>query len=176
MRSVKRILKAMLGEQVVTDEVLLTVMAEVESILNSRPLTKLSLDPRDEEPLTPNHLLLLRVSKALPPGVFGITDSYGRRRWKQSQYMADQFWHRWLKEYLPVLQLRQKWTLPHRNFKVGDLVLVVNENGPRCQWPLGRVLEVYPDTEGLVRQVDVKVGDKIFKRPIVKLCLLEGAL
>lgn len=52
----------------------------------------------------------------------------------------------------------------------------MNENGPRCQWPLGRVLEVYPDKEGLVRQVENKVGDKIFKRPIVKLCLLESAL
>lgn len=69
----------MLGEQGVSDEVLLTVMAEVGSILNSRPLTKLSLDPRDEEPLTPNHLLLLRANKSLPPGVFGITHSYGRR-------------------------------------------------------------------------------------------------
>ncbi|XP_038069844.1 uncharacterized protein LOC119739081 [Patiria miniata] len=54
MLSVRKILKNLLQEQVVCDEVLLTLIAEVEAILNARPLTQLSLDPRDEEPLTPD--------------------------------------------------------------------------------------------------------------------------
>lgn len=158
IRLVRRIMKAMLGEQVVTDKLLLAVMDEVESILNSRPITKLSLDPHDEE-LTLNHILLLRLNTSNSPGVFSVAGSYGRRRWKQAQYMADQFWFRWLK-----LQLGHKWNLPYRNFKVGYLVLVVSENAPCC-----------PDKEGMVRQVEVKVCDNILERPIVKLCLLEGA-
>ncbi|PIK44593.1 hypothetical protein BSL78_18553 [Apostichopus japonicus] len=56
IRSVRRILRGVLRQQTVTDEVLTTVLAEVESILNSRPLTDFSSDPKDEEPLTPNHL------------------------------------------------------------------------------------------------------------------------
>lgn len=59
IRSVRQILKALLKEQIVCDEVLSTVMAEATNILNDRPLTRNSSDPRDEEPLTPNHLLQL---------------------------------------------------------------------------------------------------------------------
>ena len=47
-----------------------TFRAEVEAIMNARPLTSLSLDPRDGEPLTPNHLLLMRGTSDIPPGVF----------------------------------------------------------------------------------------------------------
>ena len=177
IRSVRKILKNLLGEQVVSDEVLLTFMAEVEAILNARPLTRLSLDPRDSEPLTPNHLLLMRSTSDIPPGVFVKEDLYGRRRWRQTQFLllADQFWKRWRREYLPLLQVRQKWNQPQRNFEVKDLVLVVDDTAPRGHWPLGLVTAVYPDQDGRVRQVEVKVGEKHFRRPIVKLCLLEAS-
>ena len=55
IRSVRKILNHILREQVVSDEVLTTVMSEAANILNSRPLTTVSDDPRDEHPLTPNH-------------------------------------------------------------------------------------------------------------------------
>ena len=173
IRSIRKILKGLLGEQVVTDEVLLTFLAEVEAILNARPLTRLSLDPRDKEPLTPNHLLLMKGVPAASPGVFNKKDCYGRRRWRQTQYLADQFWKRWLREYLPLLQTRQKWSQPQRNFKVDDLVLVVDDTLPRGQWSMGLVTAVYPDQDGKVRQVEIKVGSRFLRRPIVKLCLLE---
>lgn len=92
IRSVRRILKRLLGELIVSQEVLTTVLEEVESILNARPLTQLSMDPADEAPLTPNHLVLMRNSPNVPPGVFSKTDIYGRRRWRQSQYLAEKFW------------------------------------------------------------------------------------
>ncbi|XP_038062578.1 uncharacterized protein LOC119733069 [Patiria miniata] len=92
IRSVSKILRYLLKEQVVSDEVLLTLMAEVGAILNARPLTPLSFDPGDVEPLTPNHLLLLRANPSLPPGLFQKEDAYSRRRWRQAQFLADQFW------------------------------------------------------------------------------------
>ena len=79
--------------------------------MNGRPITKISDDPKDFSALTPNHLLLLRESENVPPGIFTQDDLY-RRRWKQIQYMANQFWTRWLSEYLPILQERQKWFRP----------------------------------------------------------------
>ena len=103
----------------------LTFMAEVEAILNARPLTRLSLDPRDSEPLTPNHLLLMRSTSDIPPGVFVKEDLYGWRRWRQTQFLADQFWKRWRREYLPLLQVRQKWNQPQRNFEANPFNPIV---------------------------------------------------
>lgn len=71
LRSARRILSALLREQTADDEGLTTLMCEVESILNSRPITTVVDDPRDLEPLTPNHLLLLKAEPPLPPGLFG---------------------------------------------------------------------------------------------------------
>ncbi|XP_071491771.1 uncharacterized protein [Diadema antillarum] len=174
VRSIRKILGSLLGQQTVNDEVLSTVLVEVEGILNSRPLTQLSMDPQDNEPLTPNHLLLMRQSPSLSPGKFDKDDCYGRRRWKQVQYLASVFWRRWQAEYLPLLQGRQKWLTPRRNLAINDLVLVGDDHAPRGQWPLGKVVEVYPGKDGLVRQVEIKVGSRFLKRPISKLCLLEA--
>jgi len=112
IRSIRKILRALLGQQLVSDETLQTLMSEVEGILNGRPLTPVSSNPKDLDPLTPNHLLLLRANPNLPPGVFSKKEMYSKRRWHQVQYIADVFWRRWLKEYLPTLQERAKWTKP----------------------------------------------------------------
>ena len=68
----------------------------------------MSNEPYDLEPLTPNHLLLLKPNGLLPPGVFDKRDLYFRKQWRQVQYLANVFWSRWIKEYLPTLQHRQK--------------------------------------------------------------------
>ncbi|XP_013888252.1 uncharacterized protein LOC106535729 [Austrofundulus limnaeus] len=173
IRSVRSILMNLTRQQTLDDEGLMTFFCIVEKIVNGRPLTKLSEDPRDGQPLTPNDLLLLRPECTLPPGHFVKQDLY-RRRWRQVQYLADVFWSRWVKEYLPDLQQRQKWYHPSRNYKVGDLVLILHESTPRSQWPLGLVTDVNIGTDGLVRSVQVKTLTGTYTRPIHKLCLLEG--
>ena len=85
IRSVRQILKAILKEQLVSDEVLSTVMAEAVSILNSRPLTRNSDSALDEQPLTPNHLLHLPPCPDLPPGMFDKNDLSCRSAWRQAQ-------------------------------------------------------------------------------------------
>ena len=150
IRSIRKILKALLEQQLVTDEMLQTLMAEVAGILNSRPLTPVSSDPKDLEPLTPNHLLLLRSNPSLPVGSFGKEDSYSKRRWRQVQYISDIFWKRWLKEYLPTLQERAKWMKPRRSLEIGDLVLIADENVHRGKWPLGKVVDVFRGKDGYV--------------------------
>ena len=107
--SIRTALKAVLGESLVDEEVLMTVFTEVESVLNSRPLCAVSDDPNDYEPITPNYLLLQRPFPTLPPGSFVKEDIYARKKWRQTQILADHFWKRWLKEYIPALQERQKW-------------------------------------------------------------------
>jgi len=112
---------------------------------------------------------------SLPPGVFSKSDIYTRRRWRQVQYMADIFWKRWLKEYLPQLQERQKWQRTRRNFLPGDVVLIVDDSAPRNSWLMGRVVNIVPDKGGLVRSVHIKTKTNYLERPITKLCLLQEA-
>ncbi|KAJ8366529.1 hypothetical protein AAFF_G00350830, partial [Aldrovandia affinis] len=104
IRSVRKILNTTVKEQPLDEEGLHTLLCEAEAIINSRPITKASSDLNDLEALTPNHLVLLKVKPELPPGVFNKDDQYANRRWRQVQYLADVFWKRWCKEYLPQLK------------------------------------------------------------------------
>jgi len=175
IRSVRKVIGALVKKQMMDDEGLATLMCEVEAIINARPLTKVSDDPRDMNALTPNHLLIMKANQSFPPGVFNKSDQYSQRRWRQVQYMAELFWKRWVKEYLPILQVRQKWNKEKRNIAEGDIVLVVEQNIPRGEWPLGRVIGVHCGRDGLVRSARVKTMRSTLTRPINKLCFLEAA-
>ena len=172
IRSVRKILAVLLKEQTLTDETLLTLMCEVESTINSRPITVVSEDPNDMEPLTPNHLLLMRGPSTPVVNEVDQRDTY-RKRWKQVQYLGALFWRRWINEYLPALQQRNKWMDPKLNLKVNDIVIVTDETMPRNVWPVGRILAVFPGNDGLVRSVRVKTAASTLTRPVSKLCLLE---
>ena len=71
-----------------SDNVLVTLVVEVESILNSRLFTPVTIEPEANVPLTPNHLLLLCKSPNLPPGTFSNEENYSTRRWRQIQYLS----------------------------------------------------------------------------------------
>jgi hypothetical protein len=174
IRTARKILNSLLRQQVVDDDGLNTLMCEVESIMNGRPITKVSDDQNDIEALTPNHLLMFQAGKSkLPIGVFYQDDQY-QRRWRHIQYLADVFWRRWIKEYLPMLQERHKWNNPSRNFCIGDIVLLVDTTVPRNAWPIGKVVQVYPGRDQLVRRVQVRAKSGLYDRPIDKLILLDG--
>jgi hypothetical protein len=172
IRTIRKVLGVLLNGARLTDEILETLFCEVECIVNSRPITKVSDDARDISALTPNHLLLLREGPVAPAGVFESVSMY-RRRWKYIQYLADQFWRKWLKEYIPELQRRQKWFDVKTNVKIGDLVLIVDENTPRNLWPLGIVDEVKFGRDSLVRSVRVRTRSTVLVRPVTKIVLLE---
>lgn len=174
IRTVRKVLSALLKQQTLTDESLCTLMCLVEATINGRPLTVVSDDSRDPEPITPNHLLLLRENNVFPSDVIGKNDQYSRRRWRQVQYLADVFWRRWTREYLPALQQRGKWSAPVNNLATGDVVLIV-EDLPRNQWMLGRVIETFAGKDGLVRTAKVKTKSSTLVRPVHKLCLLESS-
>ena len=173
IRSIRRILATLMSEQVVDDEALHTFLVEIERILNDRPLVRNEGDVDDLDPLTPNKLLLLRSNSCLPPGVFVGAERYSSR-WKQAQLLANSFWKRWIGEYLPTLQERQKWLKPRRNLKINDLVLMADKKSPRGQWPMAIVEEVFPDEKGNVREATVRTRHTTFKRNVQQLCLLEG--
>lgn len=175
IRMVRRILTSVLCQQTLNDEGFHTVLCEVEAILNDRPITKLSEDPNDLEALTPNHLLTMKRKPVLPPGLFENADIYVKRRWRQVQYISDLFWKRWLREYLPLLQERQRWNKERRSLMSGDIVLITDPTAPRSSWLLGKVLQTYPDRKGLVHSAQVQTKTSIVDRPVTKLCLMQEA-
>lgn len=176
VKSAKKALKITLNGQLVNDETLLTLMAEIESLLIIRPLTHVSVDPQDLEAITPNHFLIGRNSPNVPPDVFDERDLNSRKRWRQAQTLTDHFWRRWLREYVPALTERRKWrTRSQTDAQIGDLVLVVEDNLPRGRWNLGRIVKIFPGDDGLIRTVEVQTKQGTFKRPVAKLCLLEEA-
>ena len=177
IRIVRRSMKAVIGHPhaFLSKETLSTLFAEVVTILNSRPHCPSSDDPNDLEPLTPNHLLLQRRSLVIPPGMFTEEDLHSRKQWRRAQFLANCFWTRWMNEYLPMLQERQKWIRERRNLKINDLVLVVDKNIPRGRWLLGRCMKVFPGRDGRVRTAEIKTKESTLIRPISKLCLLEEA-
>ena len=87
--------------------------------MNNRPLTPISEDPVDFRPLAPNDVLLFAPEREVPPGVFDVTDSYCRKRWRIVQHLANNFWLRWRKEYLSLIQERNKWNSTSTVFNVG---------------------------------------------------------
>ena len=98
---------------------------EIESNMNSRPLTYTSSDINDPLPLTPNHFLLGRPTVNFPPGVFSERKITISKSWRTSQHLAEHFWNRFLRQYIPNQQKRSKWTKGCPNFKVDDLVWVL---------------------------------------------------
>ncbi|XP_042219310.1 uncharacterized protein LOC121864289 [Homarus americanus] len=175
IRTVKKVLQAIVGSQVLDDERLQTLFCEVEAIVNERPITPVPNTPNEPKALTPADLLHLSQKGNLPLGGRSIGESY-HRRWKHVQYLADQFWKRWLTEYLPQLRTRQVHFRPRRNFRPGDLIIIAEANSPRNKWHLGRVMEVKAGEDGLVRQAVVKTTTSTMLRPMTNLCLLEGAM
>ena len=178
IRTTRRILDTLLHEhgRRLDDESLQTLMCEVESIINSRPLTVISSDVKDPYPLSPNQILTMKTSIVLPPpGKFQRNDVYMRRRWRRVQYLCNLFWSRWKREYLPTLQERAKWNKVKRNLKVDDVVLVRDENAPRNVWPMGVVTRVEPDSKGLVRSVVLRTHTTELHRPVNKLILMLTA-
>ena len=176
VKSVKTGLKAIVKDRTFTDESLQTFLCEVESILNGRPLTSISDDISDFEPLTPNHLLIGEPSTNQSPGNFGEHEVSLRKKWRSVQAATEMFWRRWVHEYLPILTIRQKWNSKSRNFKVGDLVIVIMKDMLRSHWPMGRVLETYGGSNNVVCVVKLKTASGEMIRPTSKIALCAANL
>ncbi|XP_055523038.1 uncharacterized protein LOC129717210 [Wyeomyia smithii] len=105
-----------------------TLVVEAESVVNSRPLTYIPLETELQEALTPNHFLLLNSSGVVQtPKNLSDPKLAGRAEWNLCQVMLDAFWRRWVREYLPTIVRRTKWTEEVPPIGVGDIVVVVEE-------------------------------------------------
>ena len=173
VKSSKEVMYGLIQSYTLTDPQLLTVLTEVESIINSRPLTHLSEDINDYEALTPNHILLGRHRNWASIADTSEADISSRKQWRQVQALRAMFWERWVKEYLPSLTKRSCWKNSKPNFNVGELVLIEEDSLKRNLWPLARISKVMPSTDGVVRVVEVRTKNGTYTRPSTKLFKLE---
>ena len=172
IRTVQELLASLTSEKNLDDDALHTLLLGVEAMINSRPLTDVSVDVDADLPLTPNHLLRMDPSIGLPPMLTDVTDNYARQRYRTVQLVADKFWRRWVQEYPRTLYPRKKCHKRRENVSLNDIVLVSDHTLPRGVWPLGRVMKLYPDARGVVRVVDLKTASGILKRPVTKFCVI----
>ncbi|GFW35921.1 DUF5641 domain-containing protein [Trichonephila clavipes] len=172
VKAVKYHLRRVMGNLRFTYEEFLTILNQIEGVLNSRPLYPLSCDPGDFDALTPGHFLVGRPITAISePSLTEVSDNR-LKVWQKQTKIVQHIWKRWSNNYLSTLQNRNKWYFEKNNVKIHDMVILKEDNLPVCNWPLGRILEVYHGKDNKIRVVLVKTKNGIFKRPITKLCIL----
>jgi len=179
----KQAVKKTLGRTFISLKQLETVITEVEAMLNDRPLTYLSSDLTDPEPLTPSHLLYGRRIRPVPYPLdspvdlddpdFQVDESIVRQTVNRQTKLIQQFWQRWRCEYLTSLREFHR-TSGHneRIIKKGDVV-IVHDDKPRLYWRLAVVEDLIEGNDGLVRAAHIRMSNYKTTRPIVKLYPLE---
>ena len=188
IQSLKRCLKKMIGRARLTYEELVTEVAEVKLILNSRPLTYLSADDVDE-PLTPSHLICGTRLLSLPDHLCynnSEDEDYQphssatfTRRVKYLRSILDRFWTRWRQEYLLELRESHRRLEGRRPDKVNVRdVVIIYDDIPRGLWKLGVIEKTIMGRDREIRGAIVRVGSgsqssSFLRRPIQRLYPLE---
>lgn len=171
VKNVKTHLKRVLGKTPLSFEEYATILTQIEAILNSRPLFADSSDPTEPSAITPGHFLIGRELTAIPEPTYDDSRSTSCR-WKHLQSIRDHFWKRWSAEYLTQLQSRGKWSVRAPNVREGMVVLLREENLPPQVWKLAVITKTYPGDDGVVRVVDLRTADSVFRRSISKIAPL----
>ena len=169
VKSMKHHLRRVVGTHRLTYEELNTILTQVEAILNSRPLTPLSVDANDLHPLTPGHFLVGGPLLALPEPLAAKDSQTPSKRFELLRALHHDFWQRWRKEYLSNLQTREKRKRDGAPIREGDVVLIVEDNVAPLQWPCGRIVKLIHGSDNIARVAVVKTVKGNYTKPIVKL-------
>ena len=175
----KATMKKVLGRTFVL--LIQTIVTELEATLNDHPLTYMSADIRDPEPLTPAHLLYGCQIVLLPHCTSDISDlDYGvpttanlRTRVLRHAQVLQHFQHHWMQEYLTSLREHQRATGSNEQcIKVGDVVLV-HDDIPRGKWKMAVVEQLIWGKDGYARAGNIRYSEGRTNRPIAKLYPLK---
>ena len=154
---VKKALYLAVGNSILSFSELQTVVFEAAELVNERPLAISSTRGNDDlspDYICPNQLLIVRASGRIPVGSWSNVSNIARRL-KYVQEITEKFCKIWYKQIFPSVVIRHKWHVEVRNLKVGDIVVVSDQNALRGDYRLARVSEVYPDVKKRVRHVQV---------------------
>ncbi|XP_058454825.1 uncharacterized protein LOC131432514 [Malaya genurostris] len=173
IRTVKNNLFAIRPSRRPTDEVFRNLLTEIENIINSRPLTHVPIDDDSAPALTPNHFLLGSSNGIKPLCFSNDSGAILRQNWRASQILANQFWRRWLSDYLPEITRRSKWFDHTRPITTGDVVVIADNKLPRNLWPLGKIIHTHISKDGQIRSATVRTAVGVYERPVSKLAVLD---
>ncbi|XP_046976599.1 uncharacterized protein LOC124542733 [Vanessa cardui] len=115
----------------------------------------MSSSPHDFLSLTPGHFLIGRPLTSLPSPLQEVR-SPSSNRYERLEQIRLHFWNRWQKEYVSELQQRCKWRRNHASLKIGDLVLLQEDNVAPLHWRLGRIVRLFPGADGTSRVADIE--------------------
>lgn len=149
-----------------------TLLYQIEAILNSRPLTQQSEDPNDLACITPAHFILGKPCTSIIEPSYESTKLNRLSRWQYIQNLKQHFWRRWADEYLTVLQVRSKWYKDKITIKEGMLVVIKDDNLPPHHWKLGRIIQLHPGKDNIVRVVSIRTLSGVVKRAVAKVAIL----
>ncbi|XP_041564840.1 uncharacterized protein LOC121467484 [Drosophila elegans] len=83
--------------------------------------------------------------------------------WQRMTQMQQNFWKRWSREYLSLLQERSEWRIKTSNIQIGRVVLLQEDNLPPMKGQLGCIHEVIPGKNGVVREAVVRTATGLTK-------------
>jgi len=178
VKMVKRSLRKILRTSKLSFDELVTVLKEIQNVLNNRPLTYMYTENLNET-LTPNKLLYGRNIYTEISNADSEESNEPTEQLKRIRKLTDHFWKLWRDEYL--LELREHDKLVRRKGRQhptkGDIVLVKDDKLKRSRWRIGRVNELITSRDGNVRaaEVCVRANEQLhkLKRPINKLYPVE---
>lgn len=186
IKSVKRCLKKSIGRASLSFEELRTILIEIESTLNSRPLTYVY---DDEEgilyPLTPSALIYGRRTTTTPNDNHYEIVSTNRSLTRRATYqrkILNEFTKQWRKEYLLSIRECAKSktsNLVEDSIAIGDIVILKDEGSARIFWKLAKVEELIRSKDNVVRSAKIRVLNNqnrkpvLLRRPIQHLIPLE---
>ncbi|XP_070170716.1 uncharacterized protein [Polyergus mexicanus] len=172
VKGLKFHLKRAIGSRTLSQIEFATLLCQIETCLNSRPISALHDDPNDFSALTPGHFLVGRPLVSPPEESVLDIDSNRLSRWQQVRAILEQIWRSWSSDYLHTLQQRRKWRENKPELKINELVLLKNNLAPPSKWELARILDVHPGSDGHVRVVTLRTAKTTLKRPITQICQL----
>ena len=157
IRSVKEAFYKVIPSQqtLLTDEELGTCFKHLERLVNSRPLTTVSTDPRDPVALTPADFLM-GAKDVVVAGVNSPVQCNLRERWKFLQNLTIRLWTEFIQGYIQRLHPREKWPEKENPLREGQIVVLLKPDCPKGHWPLGVITKVFPGPDGQVRDMMVR--------------------
>ena len=159
----------------------------MEAILNDCPLTFVSSELGDPEPLTPAHLLYGRRITCLPHQDINIDElqdtTYGeasqlRKKARLQTAVLQEvtlidFKKRWHHEYLNSLQEHHKASGENQQTVQKGDVVIIHDDTSRATWKMAVVDELLVGKDKLVRAANICTSTGITSRPITKLYPIE---